>query len=245
MPTANVIRLPSVQEQQYSIRKHLEDVIASSFPLYTFKELKSLLRCEYHRFVMALREDKTWEEISALTGMSRAGLNKLGDERVPAQHHNAIRNLWAHIARCGDEGASIGELAATFYESAEALDGPDFKDCIKSLMEAQVVEHRAQRYYATRPLMEVRGQGEAFSDTAVETVSKIAQGINESEGATNDFMVRASFAISSDEDKQRQFYREFETLVMNLCQYTDESANTENQPPSTITLVLAGGINVQ
>ena len=128
--------------RQDTLSETLSQAVALSLPLYTWKELKSLLRCAYHTHVMQLRDGKTWDEVSLLTGMTRAGINKLGDEVPPRRAGNAMRAL-ALVLQRAEDGLRLPELAAAYFAAVDDLDdAPSLREALVCLTEAGVVEER-------------------------------------------------------------------------------------------------------
>ena len=242
MKANNLVTLPSVKDRQRELSEKLFESIEASFPMYTYKELKRLLRCEYHRFVMELRDDKTWEEITALTGMSRAGLNKLGDEQAPATHHNSVRSLCARIIAAGSDGIGIGPLAAAFYELDNSLEGPDFRDCLTCLIDAGLVTQTDGRYVA--PQQVETGLEESFLDATVSSFQAIASRIQSTEADQQDRINCATLLVRDCPEAYQRFYDELKAAVLEMCERTEQSAINSEDPTTHMTLILGGSPNV-
>ncbi|MFT7519175.1 MAG: hypothetical protein ACI9MC_001315 [Kiritimatiellia bacterium] len=233
-PTAGPQTLRSHQRE---LRGVIEKAIELSFPLYTYKELKRLLRCEYHGFVSDLREDRTWDEITSVTGMSRAGLNKLGDEVPPTPHHNALRVLALTLQKAGDDGMRIGNLAAAYYEQDPECSGPGLKECLHSLMRAGMVERKDDRYMLTNART---GYHETFPDAIARTVREVA--IRASKDG-EDRAHRATFSVPNDPDAIRQIHKSLIEAVVGIIEKAEAQA-AESDSTRTMTVVLAGSPNV-
>lgn len=213
------------------IRQHLRGAVELSFPLFTYKELKRMVRAQYHTFIMQLRETHTWEELSSLTGMTRAGLNKLGDVVPPKVDANSVRSVWLILERAGEEGLRLGELAAAFYERHD-LDGPDLREAVQALVvSGEVVEVDGR--YRVRDTDGRLAYDRDRVDSAVESVRAIADRVVEHQGLGSEGVARLSFRVCPE--KAAEVYDRLREVLVEAATELECS-----DPAATeVTVVLA------
>ncbi len=214
------------------LRKQLRTAIELSFPLFTYKELKRMVRAQYHTFIMELRDSRTWDDISMLTGMTRAGLNKLGDVVPPKADANSVRSVLFLLHEAGESGLRLGELAAAFYERND-LDGPDLRDAVQALIDCGHVAETDGRYRAVDDTFHMYYDRERI-ESVVASVHGIAERVVESGGTGNEGLTRLSFRVPAQ--SVDTFYdRVRDALLVTV----DELECAEGD--ATVTVVLAAG----
>ena len=238
---AQVVALNPNQDREAHFEATVRRAVALSFPLYTYKELKRIVRCEYHRFVDRLRQDHTWSEICVLTGMTRAGLNKLGDEIVPKTGHSVIRTTLCLLQGAGSEGMTLAELASRFYEACPDLDdGPSLKEALHALVEAGEVTKSDGRFVAKCEATlladpDLPGRVEA-------TVRRIAEVVDAEGGRGAAQMDRISFRVPADRDRAAQVMVDLRQALIELATRVETELDTEGQ---WLTVVLAGAPGIE
>jgi hypothetical protein len=234
-----VVRLPvpdSRTSRAERTEQHIRAAVDLSYPLYTYAELKRVLRCEYHRLVTELRSTRSWSEISQLTGMTRAGLNKLGEEIPPRAAHNGVRGLLAILQAAGDSGLTLPKLAAAYYERCQNLDdGPSFEEALRALVEAGEVVSEEGRYV-------VASSHSTFVDPDLidriqQTVGQIADAARADGKQGVPQLHRLSFRAPADPHRQREVLRAIKHAVYRLAVETEESLTGDEQ---WMTVVIAG-----
>jgi len=234
---AEVVNLPSAHPSRTErLEDHLRDVVALSFPMYTYKELKRLLRCEYHRFVDELRQERTWSEITLLTGMTRAGLNKLGDEIPPRVTHSVIRTTYDLILAGGPEGCTLSQLAAAFYERCPELDdGPSLKEAVQALIDSGEVGCEDARYTALRPAY-IRDPDIAGS--IEDTVRQVAAAVRIEDGDGAAQMDRVRLRLPRDHSVARRCMVAMREAIVDVAVQFESTHASESD--ELLTVVLAG-----
>lgn len=221
------------------VRSLLRRAIRTSFPLFSYKELKRLLRCEYHAFVCDLRQERPWSEVTMLTGMTRAGLNKLGDEIVPRDERNAIRLLNLLVQQAGAEGATAGQLAGRYFEYI-GLDesGPGFREALQCLVDAGWVREDSGRFYEvvwTHPLRD--------ADTVMDVVERITELAIDPE--TPELASRTTFAAPRGDAVLEQIHEEIRQAILAVGHKCEQAATAAgNNETQVVTIVYAGGRDV-
>jgi hypothetical protein len=221
---------PRTLSRHDRLRRHLRDAVALSFPLFTYKELKRMVRAQYHTFVMELREQRTWEEISRLTGMTRAGLNKLGDVVPPKVDANSVRTVLLLLQEAGDEGLRLGELAAAFYELND-LDGPDLRDAVEALVADGAIVEEGGRYQLVFDAPLYHDQERIGS--AVASARAIAERTVQESGAGSHGICRLTLRVPEDE-----VHAISDRLTAALV---DAAEGLESDSGTPVTVVLAAG----
>ena len=228
--------MAQARDEQRTLEGMVQGAIQRSFPLYTYKEFKRLVRCEYHRFVMQLRRNRTWDEVTSLTGMTRAGLNKLGDTIPPSTHANAMRTLLSILQRAGAQGSALGDVASAFYEEFPVLDdAPELRQALGTLLDEGYAERRDDgRYYAMgTELRYTKGR----TDSIVESVVELGQLINEREGPER--MLRFTFHVPDDD---AAVHRAQDLMKQAMFQVAETLESEVGDAPSRMmTVVYAGG----
>lgn len=235
---SEVIRLPlpdPAPSREARTTHHIRRAVELSYPLFTFGELKRLLRCEYHKLVTDLRNTRSWGEISLITGMTRAGLNKLGDELPPRTAHNGVRALLAILQECGGSGLTLPRLAGAYYERCPDLDeGPSFEEALRALVDSGEVVACDGRYMAAGYTVVTDVM---LTDGIEETVSQIADKVRSSPEPGVPQMHRISFRAPADPDLQRDVMDRMKRAVCNVAVETEEALSGDEQ---WLTIVLAG-----
>ncbi|MCB9762778.1 MAG: hypothetical protein H6739_23460 [Alphaproteobacteria bacterium] len=138
------------------LRKNLEEQLyrafQASFPLFSYKELKSIVKSQYYRLIQELRESYTWEELQQRTATTQQGLRKLGDIKSPRLGDNEIRRVLLIVQDGGEQGLSIGELAARFYEESQVPQHRiSLDEALMCLLDTGDIICAGRRYYAGKP----------------------------------------------------------------------------------------------
>lgn len=229
-------RVPSESER---FRELIREAVRASFPLFTFKELKRLIRCEYHGLVTELREGHTWDELSALTGMTRAGLNKLGDTIPPQRQANAMRVLYTLVERAGEDGLTLGELAGSFYDAfPSAESAPELRQALSTLLEADLVQQREDRRYIAND-REIR-YSDGLVDSMVETVEEIATRVCLDGGGDGpERMLRVTLRVSGDPEAAIRAQERVEQALLDVSRALEAEVPAGDQG-TTMVFVLAG-----
>ena len=214
---------------------HIRRAVELSFPLYTYAEVKRILRCEYHRLVVELRATKSWNEISLLSGMTRAGLNKLGDEVTPLVSHNGLRVLLAILQESGAAGLTLPRLASAYYERCPDLEeGPSFEEALRALVDSGDVVATGGRYATAA----VTHRHDAELAGGIEdSVGRIAEAVRDQDGKGVAQLHRISFRAPSDPDAQREVLLAMKQAVLEVAVQTEASIEGEGQ---WMTIVLGG-----
>ena len=93
------------------------ELVELSHPLFSYTELKSMLRSHYHRHVSeCIDAGLASRELAAVAGLTKPGLRGLDDARPFRMRRNALRMLYVWIKDAGESGASRGELAQRYYD---------------------------------------------------------------------------------------------------------------------------------
>jgi len=233
--TAELVPLAR-QTRQDLVREHVRLALELAFPLYTYKELKKLLRCEYHRFVVQLKERHTWDELTALTGMTRAGLNKLGDEVPPRDDRSVVRTILHLLQRAGDEGLRLSELAAGYYEACPDLDETlGFKEALQALLDDGAVVEADGRYCSRG---HVRGWAPDLTRSMLESVRRIHRQVEAEQGAGAAEMTRFTFQVPSDPRAAEAVLSRMERALVAVAEEAEAEAGDDAQ---LMTVVLAAG----
>lgn len=215
------------------LEEQVRRAVALSFPLFTYKEFKRLVRCEYHRLVDELRSTRSWAEISLHTGMTRAGLNKLGDEIPPKAHHSVIRTTLQLLQETGPRGLTLAQLAGAFYEANPNLDdGPSLKEAVQELVasgEVTIVEGR----YVAAAVARVGNPG--LSEPIEATVHRIAESVRDQDGEGDAQLDRISFRIPAG--SAAEVLVAVREALVKVATETEEALQGEGQ---WLTVVLAG-----
>lgn len=232
------------------VQAHLEQAIELSYPLFTYKELKKLVGSVYHGFVMKLRGDKTWDQVTQLTGMTRAGLNKLGDIIPPKPASSPTRQLLMALHRAGDEGMSAGALASAFYGTGIDLgSGPTFEQALHALKEVGLVTQRDRRYIAVDRKeahlswtdIAGRPQLDKLTESILQTTRIIAR--RSVEDNETHKMHRLTFDVPADPESLQIIHKRLKLAAIRIAQEAEEEAKATPHT-TTMTVVLAGGTNV-
>ncbi|MEQ1567427.1 MAG: hypothetical protein ABMA64_17425 [Myxococcota bacterium] len=215
---------------------HVRRAVELSYPLFTYAELKRVLRCEYHRLVTQLRDTLSWNEISMVTGMTRAGLNKLGEEIQPREAHNGVRTLLAMLQDAGDEGLTLPKLAGAYYERCQALDdGPSFEEALRALVDSGHVRAVDGRYVTAAAQAEIIEH--RLTDGIENTVAAIAEAAREAGPAPAVAQLhRISFKVPADEQRQRELLTAIKRAVCELAEQEEQRVEGDHQ---WMTVVLA------
>lgn len=220
----------------------VQSAIRHSFPLYTYKEFKRLVRCEYHRFVMQLRDKRTWDELSSLTGMTRAGLNKLGDTIPPTTQANAMRTLLSILQRAGADGMSLGEVASLFYAEFPFVDdAPELRQALGALLDEGLAALGDDGQY--RAIASELRYSRGLTDSIVDSVIEIGERIKEGEGPER--MVRFTFRVADTEGAANEAHDEMKRTMHDIANAIEAKAISEDQPTRLITIIYAGGPGAQ
>jgi hypothetical protein len=238
MAASSVVRLPVPEGGSRTERAehHLRRAVDLSYPLYTYNELKRILRCEYHRLVTELRSTRSWSEISLITGMTRAGLNKLGEELPPRTAHNGVRALLAILQDAGTAGLPLPKLAAAYYERCQMLDeGPSFEEALRALVDSGEVRAAEGRYSATGSYTQVTDP--TLADGIEATVGQIADAAREEGPGGVAQLHRISFRAPADPERQREVLLAIKRAVCKVAVETEEALDGDER---WLTVVVAG-----
>lgn len=230
--------LAASADERRTLEGLVQRAVRRSFPLFTYKEFKRLVRCEYHRFVMQLREQRTWDELTALTGMTRAGLNKLGDTVPPTTRANAMRTLLAILQRAGEDGVSLGEVASSFYAEFPFLDdAPELRQALGALLTEGFAELGEDgRYRACASEMRY---SPARTNSIVQSVIEVAQRIQEAPGPER--MLRFTFHVPDSVEGVEYAQDEMKRTLLAVAERLEDEAHAQGQPTRIMTVVYAGG----
>ena len=232
------------------VQAHLEQAIELSYPLFTYKEIKKLVGSAYHGFVMKLRGDKTWDQVTQLTGMTRAGLNKLGDIIPPKPASSPTRQLLLALHEAGDTGMTTGALASVFYGTGVGLGtGPTFEQALHALTEVGIVTARDGRFIAVDrkeahlSWTDVAGrpQLDALTESIIETTRIIAR--RTAADDPNHKMHRLTFRVADDPEAIHVIQRRLKLAAIRIAQEAEADADACGNT-TTMTVVLAGGTDV-
>ncbi|MEZ4239318.1 MAG: hypothetical protein R3F59_24820 [Myxococcota bacterium] len=221
--------------------RYLRRAVELSYPLYTFAELKRVLRCEYHMLVSSLRTEssKTWGELTLLTGMTRAGLNKLGDEVPPRPAHSGIRLLAIVLQEAGPQGLPLPKLAARYYERSPQLDdGPSFEEALRALVDTGEVAEVEGRFVTASHF---QANGSALADEIEVTVSRIAGRVREEAGFGVAQLHRVSLRMSSDPEAQRKVLDAMKEAICKVAIEAEAEAEALGGETEYVTVVVGGG----
>jgi len=234
-----VVRFPSPEpggSRTERTEHHLRRAVDLSYPLFTYAELKRVLRCEYHRLVTELRSTRSWSEISQLTGMTRAGLNKLGEEIPPRTAHNGVRALLAILQGAGTAGLTLPKLAGAYYSQCETLDdGPSFEEALRALVDSGEVTATEGRYVVATTFTVVTDP--TLTDGIEDTVNQIAEAARREGAAGVPQMHRISFRAPADPARQREVMLAIKRAVCRVAVETEETLTGEER---WMTIVVAG-----
>lgn len=239
MASPVVVRLPLPEPgatRSERTEQHIRRAVDLSYPLYTYAELKRVLRCEYHRLVTELRSTRSWSEISQLTGMTRAGLNKLGEEIPPRAAHNGVRGLLAILQGAGAAGLTLPKLAGAYYERCETLDdGPSFEEALRALVESGEVQAADGRYVAASYTLVTDA---TLTDGIEETVGQIAEAARNGGVDPVPQLHRISFRAPADPVRQREVMTAIKRAVCRIAVETEEGLVGSEE--RWMTVVIAG-----
>ena len=224
--------------------RHLKRAVELSYPLYTFSELKRILRCEYHMLIAGLRtqESKTWSELTLLTGMTRAGLNKLGDEVPPRHAHSCIRMLVMILQEAGPEGLSLPKLASRYYEHCpEFEDGPSFEEALRALIDSGEVQEVNNRFAFTAPGDDGEGGGARLVDDIEASVGRIADSVRKEDGFGVAQLHRVSLRVPTDPEAQRKVLSAMREAVCEVAIEAEADCDRLGGESEWLTVVVGGG----
>jgi hypothetical protein len=235
------LRPPVQTDRADRMVRYLRRAVELSYPLYTFAELKRVLRCEYHTLVSGLRADssKTWGELTLLTGMTRAGLNKLGDEVPPRAAHSGIRLLAMILQEEGVQGLPLPRLAARYYERCPDLDdGPSFEEALRALIDTGEVTDVEGRFVCAS---HTKANGATLADEIEVTVARIADAVRDEQGFGVAQLHRISMRVSADPETQRRIIEAMKDAICSVAIEAEAEAEALGGDTEMLTVVLGGG----
>jgi len=138
------------------LRKNLEEglyrVFKASFPFFSYKEVKDLVKAQYYRLIVELRASYSWEDLEARMATTQQGLRKLGDTVTPRMSDNEVRVVLQLVQSAGPNGIELTELAGRFYKDRGTRPGRmSLDEAITVLVDTRDVVERRNRFYAGLP----------------------------------------------------------------------------------------------
>lgn len=151
---------PNAEKDILWLRKNLEEQLyrafKASFPFFSYKEVKTLVKAQYYRLLVELRQTYSWEELEARLDTTQQGLRKLGDAVSPRLRDNEIRVVLHLIQQAGEGGVALDALAARFYGECGARPGRiSLDEILRCLQETGDVSLRGGRYHAGLPELDL------------------------------------------------------------------------------------------
>lgn len=142
------------------LRKNLEEQLyrafKASFPFFSYKEVKNLVKAQYYRLIVELREVYSWDELSTRLATTQQGLRKLGDAVLPRLEDNEIRAVLLLVQEAGDAGMALSELAARYYRDRGSRPGRlSLDESVRCLLETGDVVERRGRLHAGTPELDL------------------------------------------------------------------------------------------
>ena len=153
---ATVGGMPSPRTRRRTLEILLDQAIQLSFPLYTYPEMRQLVRARVHLFyAQRTAAGMRREALARLAGLTPQGMRNLGDARPPCiagRRGERLLLLWLEAA--GPEGLSFAALAER-YEAQDAPEGTSLEEALWGLCaEGRIVRLPRGRYAATAPTAE-------------------------------------------------------------------------------------------
>lgn len=219
------------------LRKNLEEglyrVFKASFPFFSYKEVKNLVKAQYYRLIVELREAYSWEELEARMATTQQGLRKLGDVTTPRLLDNEIRTVLHLVQQAGAQGLELSALAASFYKERGSRPGRlSLDEALSCLLETHDIIERRDRYFAGVPELDL-------STEIIRSILVILQ--THPEGLTLDALAGAYYA------QGRRLSGNFEEALESLLKVGDvlEESGVLRATASVQSYTREGGVPVE